>query len=72
MNTKKLTKTSLAKEIGISHSAIVQWENAGKIPAEQCFVIAPIIKVKPEKLWDNPRLLFDMFNSTKTQTKKAG
>jgi len=68
---KKITKTLLAQELGCSHSAIVQWEQNGRIPPAQCMKLEDIIGVPAKKIFDNPNLLFSMFNSRTTTTRAS-
>ena len=56
-----MKKNELAKILNISHSAIVQWEQKGKIPDTRLFEIAPLLNVTPEALRLDPNLLFSTF-----------
>ena len=72
MKNNKITKTKIAKHLKITPQAVSMWVKEGKIPSDACIDLEPILKIKPKKLRDNPNLLFDMFNSTKQQSKKVG
>jgi len=65
----KVTKVNLAKKLGCSHSAIVQWEQNNHIPAAQCMKLEDIIGVPAKNLFDNPEILFSMFDSRTKDTK---
>ena len=71
MKTNKFTKTSLAKELGITPQAISIWQKDGAIPKSSCIDLEPILKIKARKLYLEPELLFDMFNSNKSANNKA-
>jgi len=64
LNKKKslhgITQSELAKSLRIKHNSIIGWRKKGKIPAEKCFIIAKIYKIKPTTLWDKPAVLLDM------------
>ena len=68
---EKITKTWIAKALGITHPAIVQWERSGKIPADKCFMLEPIIGISAKELYEHPNLLFDKFNSTTPATSRV-
>lgn len=61
MKKTTLTKTGIARKLGISSQAISNWESDGKIPAEACINLEPIIKIGARKLFLKPSLLFDKF-----------
>jgi len=65
METLKLTK--IAKQLGIKHSAICQWKQKNKIPADRIFQIATILNIDPFALYNNNDLFFSKLNNT---TKK--
>lgn len=65
MTTKKITNTTIAKELGITPQAISIWKRDNQIPAKSCIDLEPIIKVRARKLFLNPSILFDMFNNNK-------
>lgn len=71
MKTKKLTKTALASQLGITPQAISIWAKNGEIPKSSCIDLEPILKIKARKLYLNPTLLFDMFNSNTSSSDKA-
>lgn len=71
METKKLTKTALAKQLNITPQAISMWVKGGEIPKASCIDLEPILKIKARKLYLNPELLFNMFNSNKKPNNKA-
>ena len=72
MKNNKITKTKIAKHLSITPQAVSMWVKEGKVPPDACIDLEHLLKIKPKKLRDNPTLLFDMFNSTKPQTKKVG
>lgn len=59
-----MTKTALAKQLGITPQAISMWVKSGEIPSSACMDLEPILKIKARKLFLNPDLLFDMFNNS--------
>lgn len=68
---KKITKTQIAKALGITHPAIVQWERNGKIPADKCFELEEIVGIDAKKLYQHPNLLFDQFTGNPPTTSRA-
>ena len=56
---KNITQSEVAKELGIKHNSIILWRQKGKIPAEKCFAISEIYKVKATTLWHKPHVLLD-------------
>jgi len=72
MKNKKITKTLIGKHLAITPQAVSMWEKENRIPSSACIDLESLLKIKPKKLRDNPSLLFDMFNSTKTHQQKGG
>lgn len=70
MIDNKITKIEIAKQLGITHSAVVQWQTAKKIPAEKCIQLEPILGISARELYLNPNLLFDNFKVSNNNIKR--